>query len=524
MRYRLFIVALGLWIGLNGWALSQVHAQQPDVTLAVTPATLALAAGETGQVVVTAAVPTTTQAITLTSFTNTRIQVVIADPVRTDTPLLGKLAWVAQLTRPPNGLGTGGVYFRADYVYTRVDGALVSSVAIAPLDVQERTPDAIQKVLTASLTAITDPLVENQPQSLYLNLSNLSNAPVTITRVTPRVPVFLDVTVQDVGAGLVLAPQQSRTLSVTLSARDAVQPGTHPVAFELEAAWQQAGLPVIASLALTRDVKVGVLLQSEIGQLIGIPSMLLIPGFLFVITVLMLRAKIWPKIKSDIEIKSPWFWVMAVAISFLALVIYPVLVQFVSGVLGQSAVRRDYISAYGLRDIAYAWFGAILFGFLFWVVWSVGAWARDASARKWQADRFPSTNDTPQDILNKLARNHKGFDLPEVEYKRGSQTQRVFALPAPGLRADRRWVTPRIFVDFTAGTQDNKKALDVLLNKPDKPDVLAESLNTLAQGAPPVAKVGWDTRGAILLNPKEVDVAAVDEQVTPSGDSFVAHT
>lgn len=514
---QVFITLLGaLWIGLVTAAV--VFAESPPLTLSVTPDAVVLAPGEAAQDIVTAKISiTTVQSITLTAFADATVDVTINAPERTRPPLRGDVVWTVTITRSNTGRPAGKVYFRADYQMKESDGQLVPGVTTAPLDIQERIPDTIDKVVTANLETALETLQDQQSRQVFVVVKNISNVPVTVTHIKVWPIPRITTAVEELGTGFRLEPQQSNPFSMTLTAGDAVQSGKHLLIVRVDIEWEKAGQRTTGSLVLDKDFTVGVFGESAILQVTTIPSVMFLPGFLFVTTLVLLVKWSWHKPLLDLDFKKPEFWFVAVTISLIAILLYPLLTgPFLSFLLRRPMSSRDYLQGYGFNDILLLWLGAVLLGLFVWVAGSTTVWlglkGRNALVvfRAWRERTrrtalVPSEDDSPLVILRKIANNQKGFDLRQVKYPGGDASQYVFVLPSGFPEPGKIWVVPRIRLQWRKATDRFKDEFDVLKSNEQDTRTLIRTLERWLDPRDPVVELDWDRSGAHIRQPKLVE-------------------
>ncbi|MGH9761613.1 MAG: hypothetical protein ACREAC_12365, partial [Blastocatellia bacterium] len=221
-------------------------------------------------------------------------------------------------------------------------------------------------------------------------------------------PNSIAVTPPDIGANIVVPAQETHPLKATIRTVGQVETGKQVLLFNVSLSWVKDAQPRSGSLLAAMKFDVGVLGESELLKLVGVPSLYLLPGFLIVVVWQMLRSasgslpensKQWTK-------TDPQFWVIAVVVSFLVAFAYPSITRLWLG------VPHDYRKAYNTADILFIWVGSLVAGFVsFWLwkgckkVWDVF----DVSLK------VPSEKDSPATILRKLRRNKMGFPLTAVE-------------------------------------------------------------------------------------------------------------
>jgi hypothetical protein len=193
-----------------------------------------------------------------------------------------------------------------------------------------------------------------------------------------------------------IAPGETYIIPVSVEARDSVQPGKVRVIFLLKLETSTPiGIPVKGIVTADSEMEVGITGASEINLLLSIPSFLVLPGFLIMITFIGLYRSVYPRSKTTWNHKTPEFWTLAITVSIVAALVYP----FVTDQFGP---RRDYLYGFGLRDVLIVWFVSILSGMTAWASWSCILWTLEIYRRR---RLVPSHSDDPLVFLAKMARN-----------------------------------------------------------------------------------------------------------------------
>jgi hypothetical protein len=524
-----------------------VGAQLPSIALSLTPATLTLGPAEMAQVIVVARIPVADlESITLSSFSDMEVAVQIADPVRSQPPLQGDQIWEVTLTRPGEGQPTGKVYFRANYQLRQSDGRLLPGVVVASLDVQERVPDPIENVITAKLETTLDTLQDRQTRQAFVVVRNISDVPVTVTQITAWPMPDVTTTVEDLHGGVLLDPQQAHPIALTLTAGDSVQPGKHLLVIRADAEWKRGGRPMTGSLVLNHEFEASAFGESAILQVMGIPALLFLPGFLFVITLVLLVRWSWKTqlLGLELDFKKPDFLWAAVTVSLLVVVLYPWLTgPFLSWLLRRPMTSRNLIQRYGFDDIVLLWFGAVLTGILCWVLGSSIYWlvgfvkkklaerrerlereekdrldeeARQEQARLAEQERLrrdslvPTVSDLPLGALKKIAANNGWLNLKALKYTKDSKEQTVFPLPCPAQYAEKGkiWVAPNIVVETVNDKVDRERS-NLSANPEDFGALIAQLEEHEKAGVP---SLDWERSGALISGPTLVDEGDTSEE------------
>lgn len=507
-------------------------AETLSVTLEVTPDNVALAPTETVHAIITARLAITTiQAITLTAFTDVGVKVEIDNPTRTMAPILGDLVWALTVTRSTTGRSSGKVFLRADFQSTDGSGRLIPGVATASLDIQERLAETIDKVVTAEIQTSSDTLQDQQSRYVFLIVKNISSVPVTVTHITPQRIPKVTIKVQPLKNGVRLEPQQSNPFSMKLKAGTSVQSGKHYLVTRIDAEWEKSGQTTNGSLVLSKELSIGVFGEAALLQFTGIPSVFLLPGFLFLLTLSLLVKWSWKRTLFDTEkktlfdtdFKKPEFWGFAITISLIAMLFYSQATRpFLEGVFRRK-VSPDLLRGYGFNDILLLWLGFVLLGIGTWAIvsasYKVCRWCRAYQERRRSNALVPAENDLPLNILRKIANNKKTLNNVERRtYPTGDkEPQNVYLLPSGIPEEGKVWVAPKILVTLKKKDNKTRDELDKLTqNVTENIDVLINWFNS--KSAQEVT-TSWDTEGVHIKKVTKVDENKT-AQVTTSSESF----
>ncbi len=334
------------------------------------------------------------------------------------------------------------------------------------------------------------------PGLVYLIVSNSASVPITLTEVVVNKPEFVTMTAPaKIQAPLRLAPQEAVALEYTFASADRVQAGKHTLVFVTNVTWERGAQPMHATLTTPYKFTVGVLGESEILTALGVPSFLLLPGFLLVVAFRFLQTRVHPKSASPLELKSPEFWLIAILLSGLAAPVYTWL------------TARDYLSAYGLRDIVLVWSGSVFLGALAWSVWYGGkrcirsVWLRNV----------PTENDDELQTIQKLAGRKMGFALEQAQIKISGQTQRVFILEPERASRVKVWGAPAIV--YRVAPDAPAPIVEAFTHALDQ----AEDASTMAFVMRQASNAGaitfsWDAPG-VLASPTEIEKSVIIERL-----------
>lgn len=367
-----------------------------------------------------------------------------SEPISSDIQRLdprGDLAWKLQVSNEGHDPTSGIIYLEIKYK-SQVQGSsqAVPRVGFASFKVKSQD---IAELADVQVNTTLESLEHEHPGKVYIDVTNKSNQSITVKDILPAGPDFIAFEKQGKELPSTLSPRETQAFQIHVKADKRVQSGKHLLVFTIQFEW---GDGQTRNLVATREVKVGVLGESTLLQLLGVPSFLVLPGFL----VLVMWGLLWTmgvrKSKFDTgqfplqfsqQATNPQFWVVAITFSIIILAAY---IQF----------YPDFLRIYGLDDIVFIWLLSAL-------VLGVGGYLLIANWRIYYLRRqTPSESDDPIDILEKLDRQERGvfLDIVSVNVKPGDTTQTRPAFLLQEARGDRvtSWVGPGILVTFKPGT------------------------------------------------------------------------
>lgn len=496
-------ILLTLLIGL-------AHAESGKVELEVLPTSVELpSTGKDVQAIVVVRNPTKDALcnVHLSTFSDANVAVKGNEQHLNSLASNAEFAWNIKLSQQQDDLVSGKVYFRIDYAYRQEkNGQLIPRVSIKSLEVKSHKISPIEQIAGVEVKTTLESLNENRPGIAHLVIKNKSDVSIQIKNVLPTGPNFIcfenncsdnskEKTQGDNILSKSLASHKTLIIPIQIIAKERVQPGKHLLLFDVLLEWQEAGELQTDHLVVTQEVDVGVLGESEILKLLGLPSFLLLPGFLIITTIGLLWNLGFLRLKSDIdkfplEVNTPEFWLISVTLSGLV-------------AFGYILTGRNYLESYGLRDIANVWLFSVF-------ALGLGGYLLTMLARNlYISGRTPSEKDGQITILKKLSRQNLGVYLARVGLEIEGQTKHVFLLEPPGSSRDKLWVGPYILVEWLGRENENaelKQKVAEQLNSNGNPRTLA---TLLEEGlSKKCLQVRWQPIG-LLNQPKEVKAEAI---------------
>jgi hypothetical protein len=432
----------------HGWT---THAQEAAPQIELSPAALELPSrGEAhSQLTLRNRSKSTLRDVKLDWFTDTGANVAAED--QGGLPSLAPQAetfWVLKVSEGDGGLVPGSVFFRISY---NVVGKKEPHVLTAALQLSSRQTDDLGKVVDVAADTSSTLLNEQRPGQVFIVISNKSSQPLRVGEITTIGPSFITGNAdtsglqKDASGKAVIAPHDSGYVPVLLKVRDAVTPGKHMLLFSVPVEWGERGKETRVGLITQKEFDVGIMAESEILTALGLPSFLILPGFLIIVTFRLLSRR--TSEESLLKMASnPALWVSAITLSGIMAYLYPLGTKLIGG------VSRDYLYGYGLGDIVRVWLASILIGMAAWVLWR-------GLARLWRRLFKPSEEDSPEELLKKLFWQWLSLRLYEFDVRVGGQDRKLYLLERRRDNQETLWVGPSIRVVWqpTAPTDFQKR-------------------------------------------------------------------
>ncbi len=312
----------------------------------------------------------------------------------------------------------------------------VRQAASTSLELLPPAPFETEKAATVAVKASLETLRSDETAPIYLLVTDTSAQTLTVRRVKASGPDFIEF--ENLPRNVTVQPGETKVLVVQAKADSEVDPGEHQLVFEVVAT--VGGVPF--NLVATQSAKVGVAGEAELLTVLGIPSVLILPGFLILaMASLLWRLRIgrqeWDGESFPFPFKEPEYWLLAVLLSIAAVAI-------------ASRVGIDLLGRYGLRDVVVVWIGSVVVG-------AVAYFPTIALRNRLRTSRVPAAGDEPLDLLRKLARQGLRLKLPRISVALaagagGGSADRFLVQPFSETRPS-TWVSP--FIEYTwTGTAD----------------------------------------------------------------------
>ena len=425
-------------------------------------------------------------------FADAAVKVAPATASLASLPASGERAWTFTVT-PSEDLVAGALYARLDY--RTAGGAGADHVRIAEIKISNRQLPEADAIVAVKVEGVLDTLQQKHPGSVNLILTNKSAAPISIVSAKSSGPSFVTIAPATVTPALEIPPRQTRMLVFNVEATGRVVPGKYLLVFTSDVHVSAGGGIDVTSVA-TKEISVGVFGESQVLQVLSVPSFLLLPGFLVLITAKMLwdrRLFRKPAEAGDFPwvFPSPEFWVLAIMVSAIVAFLYPRLLK-----------QPSYLEGYGTTDVALVWMLAVVLGV---VGYAISMWARRVWLNR-QLAKLLSSNDDPLTALDKLVRLGARVELPQYDLTLDGVPVKAFGLDLDTEHAE-AWIFPGITVVPKGDIDDDSyEALTAAVN-PRQP--LSAVLDALRKGAAAEqATLSWRVQGA-FTGPRHVKWADV---------------
>jgi hypothetical protein len=290
------------------------------------------------------------------------------------------------------------------------NGQAIRQIVTKSIIVKLREPQTLESVAAIDIKSSLESLTDSDNGEIIVVVSNKTTRPITVN-IDPTGPEFIKLKPSPADSqtpGKNIDGLRTETFTFIATANGRVRPGKQLLMFKVRLLTDRAPRDYL----VTREVSVGVLGQSEILKLLGVPSFFLLPGFLVVSSFQFFWGIFAVKFSSSKD--PPWgkeketFWLIAVTAS---LAISSLFLLW----------RRDVFSFYGLSDVMVIWWVSLTIGALcylaihLWKIWQ----QKEKKAEEERLDRatYPQDDDLPLVILLKMKNHQLTLDRPRVKLK-----------------------------------------------------------------------------------------------------------
>jgi hypothetical protein len=434
-------------------------ATKGTVEVELTPANVALSARERQKVLVVVrnSGPSAARNLAIRSFGDAAVKVVPARfPLATLVPgaSVGRMVTVVPTRTGPR---RGSVHFVLRYARASPRSP---ETAVASLRIAERKPAPVGELVRVALKTTLAKLTDRRSAEVVVVVTNIATVPVLVQRVAAVAPAFVRLCAAVGGRSTTsagarchegetstlipnrrLEPQESALFDFHADIDHRPQTGKQLVLFNVEVRSLNEARRRSGSVVVPHEFEVAVFGESELLTPLGVPSFLLLPGFLILVTIRLLWQYAWPRPPKPpglLGAKSIEFWMLAITISLVAFPVY----------LGVTALGRgggrNLLDGYGSSDIFWMWGGCVvggllLYGLLRTLVPPIQSW--------WRVRKTPLETDTPERLIVKLARRGEPLRRPQVRFELDGTKPQALVVSRDG--DERLLVSPPVGYAFT---------------------------------------------------------------------------
>ena len=289
------------------------------------------------------------------------------------------------------------------------NGQALRQIVTKSISVKLREPQTLESVAAIDIKSTLESLTDSDKGEIVVIVSNKTLRPITVN-IDPTGPEFIKLTPSPADSK---TPEKridglrTETFTFIASANGRVRPGKQLLMFKVRLLTDPA-----RDYLITREVSVGVIGQSEILKLLGVPSFFLLPGFLAISSFQLLWGLLASKFGGSKD--PPWgkeketFWLIAVTAS---LAISSLFLLW----------RRDVFSFYSLSDVMVIWWVSLTLGALCYLaihVWRIQQeMEKKAQEEQLEQTMYPQPGDSPLLVLRKMKDHQLTLDRPRVKVK-----------------------------------------------------------------------------------------------------------
>jgi hypothetical protein len=325
--------------------------------------------------------------------------------------------------------------------------------ATAELAIEQAAVD-VSKIAELEVKSGAGALDEHDVHTAHVVVKNRSPYPLDVTAAVKLPPIVAPPRSEGARDGAVpplqakVSPQGTVALPLPLQA---IRRGKGTVVIEAALSWTDARCRRAAGLLASFEVETESRSVAELTKLLGVPTLLVLPGFLVLATSMLLwklgirvgRDKQFPLQKTD-----PEFWLVGILISLIAmLVAYP--------------FKRDLLDTFTIEELVTLWLLCLFAGGLLHLV---GVLVTNRVRARRARERTFVVGDPPIAVLRKLAKRGQPALLDPVMVTADGKRAPALRLeppvpdqpPAPGRRT---WIVGPIGVTVEAAGEALQEAL-----------------------------------------------------------------
>lgn len=398
-------------------------------------------------------------------------------------------AWTLNIFQSMGELTSGKAVIYIHYTRgSQVDNSKTPGVLSSSIQIRKQELSATQQIAEIQVKTALESLSEKRPGVAYIIITNKSTGEIQLEKISPTGPNFIcfgktcnSTKESEIFPAIIqtVSPNRTEFIPIDINVIDRVQPGKYMLLFNTVITWKEVENRT-GSILTTQEVNIGVFGESEILTVLGVPSFLMLPGFLMLTTLSLLwESKLIRVEKKYREFNNPLgvldsliihiipqlrqlrilssnyqigefssklkpnqaeFWMISITTSGLfALICF--------GITGQ-----DYLERYKLQDVITIWLISVflLGGGLYLLLVLLEGWNQ-----RYQQWLDPDPSDDCITTLRKLDRRHLGIFCERVRVVDHGQNV-VLINPYKEDEPD-AWIAPPIIVKRAKNLTDKNK-------------------------------------------------------------------
>lgn len=372
--------------------------------------------------------------ITLSAFSNDGIEAQVVPPDSATVaalPAKAEQLWKLKVTpAKPGVVAPGALSVNVSVAFKEGQGTPLQRHLFGTLSITAPGAVTMPTLAEIDFKGSLEALSHQRPGQLFVTVVNKYAQALDVTDIMIRTPKFIIAT--PATTRLQIPYGETGVVAVTVEIADQIVPGKYPVV--VVAALKTAN-GLTGTVVKSQDADIGVLGESDLLSKLGAPSMLFLPGVLFLLAWQLL----WSTGKKTAAERQDYpltpttggFWVIAVAIAFVVARAYPWITYVGCKLMrghfgiahGATCPKRDYLVAYGFDDYAYLFALVIASAVVLYL-----AWLGLDRLRTWL--NTPNARDQPINTVRKLGRLDLTVQLPRAHPTAGAAGDIVYILDA----------------------------------------------------------------------------------------------
>lgn len=375
--------------------------------------------------------------ISISAFSNDDIQATPEGPAAATVaalPAKAEQLWTLKVTPSKPGIAApGALSVNVGVAFKEGASPPLQRYLFGTLSITAPAAVALPTLAEIEFKGSLEPLSNQRSGLLFVTVTNKYSQALEVTDIKVSAPAFISA--RPGTTKLAIPYGDAALVPITVEVADRIVPGKYPL---VVVASLKTPNGLTGTAVKSQDAEIGVLGESDVLSKIGAPSMLFLPGVLFLLAWQLL----WSLGKTDTQRQAyplkpteGGFWVVAVAIALIFAYVYP---GFAGIVTGQP---RDYLVAYGFKDYALLFALAIGSAAVLYVL-RLGQLKIEAVIEAHRIRQStPNRRDEPIDILRKLAGLDQTAVLAQAHPAGGNPADIVYILDVWS-DASSVWIVP----------------------------------------------------------------------------------